>query len=419
MCQIYDHAFSLQDDRGERALRIERRNLKYFEPSAAAILLVLHHEYFLLNRQIAREALEVLFKHHTVFLSCGPFVLKALLEKIEQENGPGRQWLKWMKKIELDWVTFPNLKLYPPDREEGRDEWYWEQDEDEVDVDYVRGAQHSSHYDEYDHEGNHYEDNFYEPSDTSLYPSFHQPSALPPASGIDPFGFANHHLPAVEIDPFGLRTHYPFADPWADPPEDAEDAEEEAISAEDIGTKLDLLVSMEVTPLFTYLASPTFSNLSSITIPLYFISKHMLYYRGLTRPGYRLPTKIRYWVHVCVHALLMLVPSSSTTPTLREVCVKYLPWDIWASMDPADDLRRLVDKGIWFDEAEDGEGGERENEGEAFRAVWAEAAAQLPGPTRRRLGLSADIRFVPWDGNVDSWRVGDELEIVLRREGES
>jgi hypothetical protein len=128
--------------------------LKYFKPSAAAILLVLHHEYFLLNRQVAREALEVLLKNHTVFLSCGPFVLKALLERIAEQNGPGRQWLKWMKKIELDWVTFPNLTHYPPDREAGRDEWYWEQDEQEVDVDYVRGAQYNGHYDEYAHLSN-------------------------------------------------------------------------------------------------------------------------------------------------------------------------------------------------------------------------------------------------------------------------
>ncbi|CAO2656710.1 Nn.00g055130.m01.CDS01 [Neocucurbitaria sp. VM-36] len=400
--QVYNHAYNIQDDRSERALRIERRNLKYFRPSAAAILLVLHHEYFLLNRQVAREALEVLLKNHTVFLSCGPFVLKSLLEKIEQQNGPGRQWLKWMKKIELDWVTFPNLKLYPPDRE-GRDEWYWEHDEAEVDVDCVRGAQYNGHYDEYDHEGGHYEDNFYEPSNSSLYPSFHQPAAAQSASSNDPFGFANH---------------YPFTDPSQDHAEET--------SAEDIATKLDLLISMEVSPLFSYLASPIF-NLTSITIPLYFISKQSHHHRSVTRPGYALPLKIRYWTQVCIHALLMLLsPSSSSNtcatsatssmtylPTLQEVRIKYLPWDIWASMDPADDLHRMNDKGIWFDTPEDGEGGEREGEGEAFRAVWAGVRAKLGNESKRRMGLVASVTFVPWDGNVDSWRVGDELEVVL------
>ncbi|KAH7399246.1 hypothetical protein BKA66DRAFT_508199 [Pyrenochaeta sp. MPI-SDFR-AT-0127] len=393
--QIYDHVFRLQDHRSERALRIERRNLKQFKPSPAALLLVLHHEYFLLNQQVAREALQVLLKSHTVFLSCGPFVLKSLLEKVEQQNGLGRQWLNRMKKIELDWVTFPNLKLYPPDREDGRDTWYWEQDESDVQVDYVRGAQHHGHYDEYDHEGGHYEDNFYEASNTSLYPSFHQPSISHATSTDDPFGFASH---------------YPFADPSQDATQD--------VSAEDVTTKLDLLVSMEVLPLFTYLASQTF-NLTSITVPLYFISKHAHHHRSITRPGYALPLKIRYWVQVCIQALLMLTTSNRplTQPPLQQVRVKYLPWDIWASMDPADDLHRMVEKGLWFDDPDAAEGGGRESEGEAFRAVWADMRAQVSheGRGTRRFGLSADVKFVPWDGNVDSCRVGDELEVVFTK----
>jgi hypothetical protein len=318
-----------------------------------------------------------------------------LLERIEEQNGPGRQWLKWLKQIELDWVTFPNLTHYPPDRDQGRDDWYWEHDDVEVDVDYIRGAQYNGHYDEYDHEGGHYDDNFYDPSDTSLYPSFRQPPAPQPTAN-DPFGFANH---------------YPFADPTRDPVREA--------SADEIATKLDLLVSMEVTPLFTYLDSPTF-NLSSITIPLYFISKESRHNRSVSRPGYALPLKIRYWVQVCIHALFMLraprTSGTSSSSSLQEVRVKYLPWDIWASMDPADDLRRMVDAGIWFNKPEDAEGGEREGEGEAFRAVWEGMRAQIP---RRELGetmgLSAEVRFVPWDGNVDSWRVGDELEVVFKK----
>jgi hypothetical protein len=387
LTQIYNYALQIEDDRSQRALRIERRNLKYFKPSAAAILLVLHHEYFLLNRQVAREALEVLLKNHIVFLSCGPFVLKALLERIEEQNGPGRQWLKWMKKIELDWVTFPNLTHYPPDREAGRDEWYWEQDEQEVDVDHIRGAQYNGHYDEYDHEGGHYDDNFYDPSDATLYPSFQAPPAQPPNAN----------------DPFGFASHYPFADPTHNP----DDAP--SLSREDISTKLDLLVQMEVTPLFTYLASSTF-NISSITIPLYFISRESYHHRNITRPGYALPLKIRYWVQVCVHAISMLHSSAST---LDEVRVRYLPWDIWASMGPADDLSRVAERGVWFDEANPDD---REGEGEAFRAVWSMLKEQ--GYTGR-MGLQAHIKYIKWDGNVDAFRVGDELEVVFTKTGKT
>jgi len=100
--QIYHELFCLRDERSQRALRMERRSLKYFQPTAPAILLVLHHQSLLLNRQIAHEALELLFKKHTVFFSCGPFVLKTLLQRIERHNGPASQWLKWIKAIELD-----------------------------------------------------------------------------------------------------------------------------------------------------------------------------------------------------------------------------------------------------------------------------------------------------------------------------
>jgi hypothetical protein len=143
----------------------------------------------------------------------------------------------------------------------------------------------------------------------------------------------------------------------------------------------------------------------------------------VSRPGYTLPVKIRYWVQVCVHALVMLTsPHTSGTSAsipLQEVKVKYLPWDIWASMEPADNLKRMVDAGIWFDKPEDGEGGAREGEGEAFRAVWDGMRARMPTEERKgkkRLGLKAQVRLVPWDGNVDSWRVGDELEVVFTRD---
>lgn len=174
---------------------------------------------------------------------------------------------------------------------------------------------------------------------------------------------------------------------------------------------------MEVTPLFTYLSSPSF-NLTSITIPMYFISKESHHNRSTTRPGYALPLKSRYWVQVCVHALCMLIrapDSGSLAPQLQEVRVKYLPWDIWASMDPADDLRRMTSKGVWLDGADAAEGGEREVEGEAFRAAWTILREKGLMETLRAGVEEPEISFVKWDGNVDSGRVGDELEVVFRR----
>ncbi|KAL5121378.1 hypothetical protein ACEQ8H_000846 [Pleosporales sp. CAS-2024a] len=358
--QIYDCTFRLEDDRGIRALRIERRHLKYFRPTPAAILLVLHHEYFLVNRQLAREALEILLKNHTILLSAGPFVLKALLQRIEAApNGPGRQWLKWMRSIQLDWVTFPNLVHYPPDRSAGREEWYWETEDDD------------------DDEGGHYDDNLYDASDATLYPSFQWPPTGPTADDANDDDDAPPHL-----------------------------------AREDISTKLDLVVAMEVAPLFTYLSTPTFA-LDSITTPLYFISRESHVLRNTTRPGYVLPLQIRYWVHVCAHALLMLVSGPSA---LNQVVVRYMPWDIWACMTPADDLPRLVTDGVWFDgppgHAAHREG-EGEGEGEAFRAVWG--VLRSKGCTGR-MGLETRIRHVKWDGNMNASHMGDELEVVFRRQ---
>ncbi|KAL5387782.1 hypothetical protein PMIN02_008011 [Paraphaeosphaeria minitans] len=388
--QIYNYAFHIPDDRADRALRIERRHLKYFRPSAASILLVLHHEYFLLNRQIAREALELLFKNHIVYLSCGPYVLKQLLSRVEATGGPGKQWLRRIKRIELDWVTFPNLRIYPPERTEGKDKWYWEHDTHEVDVDYIRAAQYSGHYDEHDYEGGYYDDNFYEAEDASLYPTW--PGRSTAAAAANP------------NDPFGFSTHYPFADP----PTATANAN---ATATDIDTKLELLVSLEVTPLFDYLASPTFA-LNSITLPLYFLSRASQNHRAVSRPGYTLPLKIRYWVRNCIHALLMLRDSAS----LREVRVKYIPWDVWASMEPADDLARMVERGVWFRDSEAGSR-EREGEGEAFRAVWAGLAERGACAGEARMGLVALVRLVKWEFDLNK-RVGDELEVVFTKGSE-
>jgi hypothetical protein len=325
-----------------------------------------------------------------VFLSCGPYVLKQLLTRIEEKDKESKESLRWLKKIELDWVTFPNLKIYPPERTGGRDEWWWEQDGQEVDVDYVRGAAYNGHYDEHDYEGGYYDDNFYGAEDDSLYPSWHQPGVSNPVSN----------------DVFGFSSHYPFADPQRDLSYDVD-------ATEHVDSKLDLLISMEVVPLFEYLATPTFA-LSSITLPLYFISKPSHINRSASRPGYTLPLKVRYWTQVCIHALLMLHQSSSAIPTLQEVGIKYMPWDIWASMDPADNLHRMAAQGVWYRD-EDDPTGERECEGEAFRAIWAGLKERGLCKGDDRMGLSADVKFVKWEGDLDKWRVGDELSVVFRR----
>lgn len=345
--------------------------------------MLLRHEYFLLNRQVTREALELLFEKHTVYLSCGSYVLKQLLARIEGTGGPGKQWLKRIRKIELDWVTFPNLRIYPPERNEGRHEDYWENDTHEVDVDYIRGAQYSGHYDEHDYEGGYYDDNIYEAEDASLYPTWP--------------GRSTAVVAANPNDPFGFSTHYPFADP-----------SRRNVSTTDIDTKLNILVSLEVTPLFDYLATPVFA-IQSITLPLYFLSRASHHQRAASRPGYTLPSKIRYWVQVCIHALLMLRDSV----TLQEIRVKYIPWDVWASMEPADDLRRIVDNGVWFRASEEGNG-ERADEGEAFRAVWTGLQERGACKGDERMGLEAEVKFVKWEFDLDK-RVGDELEVVFRK----
>lgn len=409
--QIYNYVFSIPDDRGSRALRIERRHIKYFAPTAATILLLLHHEELLLNQQICAEALECLFKKHTVFLSCGPHVLKTFLSRIEADapKGWGRQWLKWLFKIELDWVTFPNLRNYPPDRTNGKDEWWWENDGQEVDVDYIPSDAFSSqghhHYDEYDYEGSaHYDDNLYGAQNSALYPQF-------PARST---AGQNIHMLPDSSDPFGFATHYPFVNPLQGP--STADAHGQPVEDEldEIETKLDMLVDMEVKPLFSYLATSTFA-LRSITVPLYFISKRTYQRREMARPGYALPLKVRYWVHVAVHALAMLLTPPNTTGAtrLKEVRVKYRPWDIWASMDPSDNLERMVREGVWFRGAPFIVG--REGEGEAFRALWQ--ILRQKGFDVEESGLGADVRLVRWDGDLDKDAIGNELEVVFRLGG--
>ncbi|KAH8733040.1 hypothetical protein GQ44DRAFT_17050 [Phaeosphaeriaceae sp. PMI808] len=371
---IYNYTFQIEDSRSERTLRIERRNVKYFRPSPAAILLILRHSYFLLNRQVAKEALEVLFKYHSVFLSCGPFVLTALFKKIE-DDALGRELLQRLNKIELAWITFPRLTHYPPEREDFRDLGYVEGD-----------ARHiNDHIDFFDHENDYYDDNFYDPSDAILYPSWPLSQSITDANNLFRSTFTNQYpLPSALHSTAGPS------------------------AAEDTLSALDRLVQMEVTPLFTYLSSNTFS-LTSITIPLHFSATVI---QNALPDGSSLPLVTRYWVHVTVHALLML-----TSTLLERVVVRYLPRDIWASMSPVDNLQRIVEKGVWFDEADAQAGGERYREGEAFRAMWNQLRAMGVWRDGERMGLQAAIEFVAWDGNLDSARIGDELEVVFSKRG--
>lgn len=403
LSQIYDYVFSSPDNRDERGRRIERRHIKHFAPTAASILLLLHHDYLLLNRQIASEALEILLKSHTVFLCCGPYVLKTFLTKIESEAPRGRHWLKRMNKIELDWVTFPNLVHYPPDRTNGKDEWWWERDNIEVDVDYVTGFQASYSYDEYDYVGPNYDDNLYGAEDCTLYPEFPSQNTTTAATGPS----ANRGPNREPMDVFGFATHYPFSDPTTargDDDDGDDTGTDDILEPEDkLISKLELLVALEVTPLFEYLSTPTFT-LHSLTLPLYFISAKNLHHRSASRPDYPLPLRLRYWVHVAAHALRMLLHGH-----VNEVRIMYRPKDIWASMDPQDELQTIVERGVWFrpEEFEHGSG-------ETWRAVWR-ACEQLGCVVQYGDLLDVEVGFVRWEGDLARWRVGDELEVVFTR----
>jgi hypothetical protein len=298
-----------------------------------------------------------------------------------------------MGKVELDWVTFPNLVHYPPDRTDGKDEWWWEHDNIEVDVDYVSGFRDTAHYNEYDHEGPSYDDNFYDASNSDLYPTFPSRHALAQTANPDP------------SDPFGFNTHYPYADPSQAHGDDDAGTGQVLDPSDEISTKLELLVALEVTPLFDYLSGPTFS-LQSITVPLYFISGINLYRRNVARPSFPLPLRLRYWVHVAAHALRMLVHGE-----VQEVRIMYRPKDIWASMDPSDDLQGVVENGVWFRP----EDGYPEGAGESFRAVW-QALREMGIEAQYGHVLDAQARFMKWEGDLETkWRVGDELEVVFTR----
>ncbi|OCK76260.1 hypothetical protein K432DRAFT_385565 [Lepidopterella palustris CBS 459.81] len=466
--QIYNHIFAIPDHRSTRALRIERRHLTRFTPSPATILLILHHECVLLNRQISSEALEALFKNHNVFFSCGPFVLNRFLALIGEGNGgEGREWLSWLRRMELEWITFPNLRFYPPRRRQRPSELGLNTP--------LYDSFHSYGYEEevsWDYEGSDYDDNFYDPHNASVWPeeeveikdeyiinasSTYAPETDPITSvsnrwrkeeaeengryTIDPSSTSAHGGKADEIDPhnvlfwsreevesndqyiidpsstaygdepketdpgtfistyypFGFSTQYPSSDPSLSTWDDS--------VLSDSQTALNRLIASEVTPLFTFLASSAL-NITSITIPLHFISRPKYFSRAASRPDYILPLRARYWVKVVAHAVLLLLSSSPiSAPKLREVRIKYIPYDIWASLEPTDDLSKMAKQGFWGDIGD--------GEGEAFQALHAELAERgvEMGPDE----LDVDVRFVQWTFENGGEKVGDELLVVMRR----
>jgi hypothetical protein len=362
----------------------------------------------------------VLFKRHTVFFSCGPWVLKRFLDiieegkpymngnKLEKRNShtgltaeqiislsldpSGATVVGWLKHISLDWVTFPNLRYYPP--------WH--------------DARHQNMEGSWDYSGasaEYYDDNYY--TDRSGHAplwsdSYHD--ALDAREDAAQPSFADED-PSAAHDPFGFDTHYPFSDPEAEP-------QFEESTAFDARTALDLLIAAEVTPLFARLATPPLA-LTSITMPLFFISREKWASRR-HRLDAPLPLRIRYWTKVVAHALVMLLgetvgPAAPTcswgkASTLREVKVLYGPHDIWASMAPTDDLGRLAAEGLWGEEGfafREGEG-----EGEAWRAVAQECEERgtLWGPET----AVEEMKLVKWtlDGGE---RPGDWVEVVVRK----
>ncbi|KAF2201121.1 hypothetical protein GQ43DRAFT_440892 [Delitschia confertaspora ATCC 74209] len=377
---IYDYVFAIPDTRCARSLRIERRHLTYFRPTAASILLILHQECLLLNQQVAAEALELLLKKHTVLFSCGPFVLNSFLSRIEQEpTGQGKKWLKSLKHVEMDWVTFPNMRFYPPrwNNSNSSDEDYDPDNATMLDEDYI-----------WDYEGEGYDDNLYNSSTATVWPSYQQQ------------GSSSQNQAAPGADPFGFASHNPFSNPLSEPTYDVR-------AQQDVYSALDYLVDTEVKPLFTFLSSKAFA-LSTMTLPLYFISQKWFQHRVVSRPDHVLPLKLRYWVNAVAHAVLLLCPPDpAMLPKLKELRIKYMPWDIWASMDPSENLQEICERGIWGRDDEVGYG-------EAFKAVWEELQKM-----NFRFGkheLDINVRYVKWEMDLDqSSRVGDELEVIIKR----
>ena len=245
----------------------------------------------------------------------------------------------------------------------------------------------------WDYTGPGYDDNFYydDTMDVDLYPTFTEPqhrhgsqsaSSDNPLAGLYPFGHPQSE-PSQNISA------------WSSPYE-----------------KLEALVEYEVMPLFQYLSNPhLFKSLTSITIPLHYLSKEIRAARA-SDPLCVLPVKLYYWVYVVVEALRFLdMPDTPGVPrTLTEVRVKYMPQNTYAALEPSDDLVDMADKGVFFkDSAVDRARIER-GDGEAFRAVWYEMDRwyDINDPSTR---YEAEYRPFKLEGTM----VGDGLEVVFTR----
>ncbi|KAF2498612.1 hypothetical protein BU16DRAFT_524699 [Lophium mytilinum] len=436
--QVYHHVFELPDSRSPRALCIERRHLAFFKPTPASILLILHQEDLLWNRQVAREALEVLFKKHTVFLSSGPFVLTRFLKMIQEQVGchrgqkvdinkadneqagadlgsalqhvddpMGPVVLSWLKRIELDWITFPNLRFYPPWRWDDAPSVPWVDpwvDEDPSSFNSPPRPKELRTETSWNYAGEsseYYDDNYYD--DRKGWPDYSWEEFYEDAQDVQDAREDDDPEEQDSGDPFGFDGHYPFSDPTSEPRWDDS-------TPRDARTALDRLISREVMPLFAYLSTPPIA-LTSITIPLFFVSRPKHHSRASLPEDMKLPLRIRYWTKVIASALYMLLNRTDNQP-LQEVRIRYAPFDIWASLEPTDDLLKLESEGLWNTEGEfnfkSGDG-----EGQAFKAVQAEL---------RELGVewgpkTVDVkaRIVKWTLETGGEKPGDELELVVTK----
>lgn len=364
----------------------ERRHLTHFTPSPANILLVLHWECLLINTQVAAEAVEILFKRHTVLLRAGPLVVNSLFYRIEQDpTGKGQELLQSLRHLELDWTTFPSLRHYPGKaqtklRRQARgmaiNPSPYSEEEEGADLSEDMGIEGPS----LDDEGIDYDDNHYAPSSPHQWSSYQ----------------VNASTQSSTADPFGLLSHYPFSDP-------NQDFSYSTAAEEKMFANLEYLIYEEVTPLFHYLSSPTFC-LSSMSLPLHFIKRSQYQRRILAPPQYAVPLTIRYWVHVIAHALVLLHPPyPDTVPKLKEVRVQYKPKNLWAALDPCDDLGSMCENGVW------GDGG-----GSGFRAVWDEFERLRDMATDTR-ELDVDVKLVRGGSSMYEERLGDELEVTIKR----
>lgn len=392
---IYEYAFAMRDQRSSRDRRIERRGVKRFTPTPAMILLVARYQYLVLSRAVALEALEVLFKRHTVLFSCGPLVLKTFLSKIEKErSGQGKKWLKWLKHIELDWTQFLSIRAYLLLRGSHQRQGNVENLREHMvslDEPGERGGpdQHdmSDYFDEFDCESGLYNDNLYSIDDPTLH------SIIP---DYEESGEVLDEIFGEPIDE-GPHMHVAF---------DAELGEGK------LREGLRWLFKLEILPLFEYLCSPSFA-LSSLTVPLHFVRRGRYSQRG-TSPSKM--AKPLYYIQMAICALTMLLSDRADgSPCLNKVIIKYIPLDLWIYIEclQSGEYERLQKEGVFFDRNNEHL---RWNDGEAMQAVWEGLARR--GLTTPRDYLKASVTRVQGEegeGGSENLEIVDHLEIVFTR----